>query len=150
MILVFALLFSSCGKGSGTGGFSRRGKYSVTETETGVCFSAALDGKLTDITFTAPETIIGLSAKSNDGVIYRVCYAGLEINCGGAAVAAAADFSAALTALEEAGIKKDGCISARPDGISVRGEFLDGKLCAVEFSNGECTRKYKVKTEAVG
>ena len=147
LFFVFILfLFSSCAKSGEAERFTRRGRYSVTETETGVGFTAALDGGLTDLVFTSPETLNGLRAKSSGGG-YVLSYAGLEAVCVGG-VSVGSDFSAALAMLEEAGVFTGGVLTASVDGAAVKGVFDKDGLREVEFSNGGRKRIYKVRMEA--
>ncbi len=118
------------------------------EESGGVSFTAVLDGSFAEFNFTAPNTIKGLSAKTNDGVTYALSFGGIETESTGLPVKAACDFAAALELLG-AGFEQNGStLYAEAGGMYAEAVTEGGYLTEITFFGGARKRKYKIKTEA--
>lgn len=130
--------------------FKAKGLYTVALEGSDVEFRAAIDGLCREYTFTAPQSICGLSALTLDGVSYSVKYGELSFEASEIAIKAATDFGAAMEFLESTGEYSGGRIYAEVDGISAEGLFDGKQIVSLAFYDGKNGRNYKITTEASG
>ncbi len=128
--------------------FVRKGVYCVNLEGTDIVFSAVLDGKYQEYTFTAPETVAGLKVTSYDSVSFELDYKGIKQNCYSEAIECATDFSAATEFLETAGSIAGKKIQADAEGLKAEGYISNGRLSSLKFSDVTDTRIYIIKSEA--
>lgn len=148
LFIAFLLILCGCAREKQSFKLPQRGRFEVVEENGGISFTAVLDGSFAEFNFTGPDTIKGLSAKTNDGAVYVLSFGGIETDVTGLPVKAACDFAAALELLGEGFEQNGGTLYAEAGGVYAEAETEDGNLTAITFFGGAKKRKYKIKTEA--
>lgn len=140
-------MFTACQGGDNDYSFPQKARFSITETESGVCFTVTVSDDYAEYVFTAPQTVSGLTAITKDGINYELTFNGRTMSLSDAAISVATDFTAATELLKTAGKEKSGTIAADMGEIYAKATVQNGKLTELSFVSGATKRNYKIITE---
>lgn len=147
LVVAMASIFLSCHANKDYT-ININGRYAVTEEKTGIAFIAEISDHGKRIVFTAPSTLAGVKAYSNDGNAYTVEYENITDTLGAFSIKTATDLFSALEALNSVGKYNGSTLSVSLDNITVKGIIENKCITEISYSDGMHERKYKIKTEA--